>query len=113
MAYSVHRSRASNRDLELIFDHLFAAYTALDDGDEEALERAATRVRAIEDDIEALGRMPHQGTLYPELLPGLRRLTRHSAVFYFTIAEAALEVRVLAVFFGGQDHQRRMLLRLA
>ena len=62
--------------------------------------------------MEALGRAPHQGTLRPELLPGLRGVTKDRAVFYFATDDEAEVVRVLAVFFGGQDHQRRMLLRV-
>lgn len=63
--------------------------------------------------MEALGSAPHQGTLRPDLRPGIRNATRERAVFYFEADDAARIVRVLAVFFGGQDHQRAMLLRLA
>ncbi|MGF1553691.1 MAG: type II toxin-antitoxin system RelE/ParE family toxin [Paracoccaceae bacterium] len=79
----------------------------------EAVERAAARVTAIEDILEALGAAPFQGTLMPALMPGLRRVTKDRAIFYFIVDEAQECVLVLAVFFGGQDHQRRMLLRLA
>ena len=79
---------------------------------EGALERAAARVRAIEDDMERLGRAPFQGTLREDLRPGLRQVTKRRAVFYFTVDEAAEQVRVLAVFFGGQDHLAEMLRRL-
>ena len=112
MAFDVVRSRASDRDLAAIFDHLIAAYQALGDTPGDALDRAAARVRAIEDDMERLGRAPFQGTLREDLRPGLRQATRNRAVFYFEIDEAAQQVRVLAVFFGGQDHVARMLRRL-
>ena len=112
MAFEVVRSRASDRDLDAIFDHLLAACQALGDSLEGALERAAARVRAIEDDMERLGHVPFQGTLREDLRPGLRQVTRHRAVFYFTVDEAAAQVQVLAVFFGGQDHGGQMLRRL-
>ena len=48
----------------------------------------------------------------PEILPGLRRLTKNQAVFYFNVDEGEKTVRILAVFFGGQDHLRHMLTRL-
>jgi plasmid stabilization system protein ParE len=112
MAFEVVRSRASDRDLEVIFDHLVAAYQASGDAPAEALGRAADRVRAIEDDMERLGRAPFQGTLREDLRPGLRQATRNRAVFYFELDETAEEVRVLAVFFGGQDHIARMLRRI-
>lgn len=35
------------RDFELIFDHLFAAYSDLGDHPDEALERAAGRIREL------------------------------------------------------------------
>ena len=42
-------------------------------------------------------------------MPGLRTVTKDRAIFYFLVDE---EVRVLAVFFGGQAHQRAMLRRV-
>jgi plasmid stabilization system protein ParE len=112
MAFEVVRSRGSDRDLEAIFHHLVASHQALGETLETALERAADRIRAIEDDMERLGRAPFQGTLREDLRPGLRQVTKHRAVFYFTVDEAAERVRVLAVFFGGQDHLGLMLRRL-
>lgn len=52
----------------------------------------------------ALSAAPHKGTLRPELAPGLRNVSKDRAVFYFTVDNDARVVRVLAVFFGGQDH---------
>ena len=69
-------------------------------------------MRAIEEALFAVGAAPHQGTLMPDLGPGLRRVTRERAIFYFETDDIAQRVRVLAIFFGGQDHQRRMLVRL-
>ena len=112
MAYRVERSDASDRDLEAIFDFLHEAALSFGEDPEEAYARAATRIRAIEDAMEALGKAPHQGTLRPELLAGLRSVTKGRAVFYFEVDDEAAAVRVVAVFFGEQDHQRRMLLRV-
>ncbi len=112
MGFRVLRSRQTDRDLELIFDHLLESYHALGDTSEQALERAAIRIRKIEDDMEALAKAPFQGTLRPELMPGLRNVTKDGAVIYFTVYEEVEEIRVLALFFGGQDHQRYMLTRL-
>ncbi|MBV0892772.1 type II toxin-antitoxin system RelE/ParE family toxin [Paracoccus sp. Z118] len=112
MAWTVERSAEADLDLALIFDFLLAA--ALDFGEQtdRAYDQAARRVRAIENAIFALGDAPHQGTLDHDLLPGLRRVTKERAILYFDIDEDAQVVRVLAVFFGGQDHRRRMLIRL-
>ena len=103
MAVEVVRSRASDRGLELIFDYLIGTYQALGDPGRDALDRAASRVRAIEDDMEGLGRAPFQGTLRADSLPGLRQVTKNRAVFHFLVDEAAGRVRILAGFFGGQD----------
>lgn len=112
MAWTVERSAEADRDLSLVFDFLFSA--ALDFGEptDRAFQQAARRIDAIEDAVFALGNAPHQGTLDPELLPGLRRVTKERAILYFDTDEDAQVVRVLAVFFGGQDHRRRMLIRL-
>lgn len=113
MGYRVLRSAACDHDLSLIFDHLFETYRELGDTPEEAFERASLRIRSIEDDMESLGGVPFKGTLWPDLLSDLRWVTKNRAIFYFQVDETATVVRVLAVFFGGQDHQMKMLLRLS
>ena len=110
MAYRVVRAEAAICDLELIFDHLVESYAALGDEVETALERAANRLREIDGEMEALGRAPFQGTLQPKLMAGLRNVTKNKAVIYFHVDENAEMIRVVAVFFGGQDHQRHMLM---
>lgn len=110
--YSVHRSLSCDADLEVIFDHLFGAYCDLGDPVEESLTRAADRLRGIEDALERLGDVPFQGTLEPRIMAGLRHVTKDNTVFYFVVDEPAHEVRVLGVFFGGQDHRRHILKRI-
>lgn len=112
MAFKVLRSARTDQDLGLILDHLVQSYQYLGDGLPEAFERAALRIGDIEADMQALGKAPFQGTLMPELLPGLRRVTKNQAIFYFDIDGGEKTLRILAVFFGGQDHQRHMLKRL-
>jgi plasmid stabilization system protein ParE len=62
--------------------------------------------------MEALARAPYQGTLLPSVVPGLRQVTKNRAIFYFDLDEERQLLRVLAIFFGGQDHRRRFLARL-
>jgi len=112
MPYSLTRALETDRDLELIFDFLVHSYVDFGEHREDAIQRAATRVRGIESAMLALGGAPHQGTLRPDLLPGLRSVTRDRAIFYFDVDDDRRLVRVLAVFFGGQDHARAMLSRL-
>ena len=111
--YSVVRSVQCDEDLELIFDHLFTAYQELGDPPDAALNRAIERVRGIEEELARLGDVPFQGTLVPQIMDGLRHVTKDRAVFYFTVDQAGESVRVLGVFFGGQDHRRHILGRIA
>lgn len=112
MAFRISRSRDSIQDLEIIFDHLVRSYINLGDSTADAFERAANRIRAIEADMETISKAPHQGTLHNLLADDLRVVTKNQAIFYFDIDEDAEVIRILAVFFGGQDHQRHMLKRL-
>ncbi|MEM8985296.1 MAG: type II toxin-antitoxin system RelE/ParE family toxin [Pseudomonadota bacterium] len=112
MAYKVVRTEQAVRDLDFIFDHLVESYSALGDAIDIAVERAVHRLRMIDDDMEALAQVPFQGTLRPELMVSLRHVTKNNAIFYFHVDENARIISVLAVFFGGQDHQRHMLARL-
>ncbi|WP_332305444.1 type II toxin-antitoxin system RelE/ParE family toxin [Rhizobium sp. GR12] len=113
MAFKVLRSTETDQDLGLILDHLVQSYLDLGDALPGAFTRAARRVGSIEADMEALQKAPFQGTLSPEILPGLRRVTKNQAIFYFDVDESEKTVRILVVFFGGQDHLRHMLKRFA
>ena len=112
MGYRVLRSAACDADLETIFNYLFGTYQDLGDTPAEAFERAEQRLRGIEDAIETLGNVPLQGTLVPAIMEGLRHVTKDRAVFYFLVDESAQELRVLSVFFGGQDHRSHLLARI-
>jgi plasmid stabilization system protein ParE len=59
-----------------------------------------------------LQRRRARGTLHAGWRAGLRHVTIDGAVYWFVVDEEAVFVRILAVFFGGQDHERRMLIRL-
>lgn len=112
MTYRVERLRQANDDLDSLFDFLVESYQDFGDDLETAVERAVQRVEGIKDDMRRLGAMPHLGTRLDVWMSGLRSVTKDRAIFYFTVDEGARVVRVLAVFFGGQDHRRAMLRRL-
>jgi plasmid stabilization system protein ParE len=112
MAYRVERAEDTDHDLETIFDFLFESFLAFDEDAGSALEHASRRLLAIDDAMASLGKIPHQGTLRPKLGEGLRNVTKERAVFYFDVDDESRVVRVLADFYGAEDHQRKMLLRL-
>ncbi len=111
--FRLERSPQATRDLKAILRFLIKSHRGFGERFDGAKERASKRVLQIEAAMEKLARLPKQGTLLPKLMPGLRRVTKDRAVFYFIIDEEPRIVRVLAVFFGGQDHQSEMLKRLA
>jgi toxin ParE1/3/4 len=62
---------------------------------------------------DRLAEAPHRGPIHPDLAPGLRHLTLERAISCFHVGDGPeAPVRVLAVLFGGQDHQRRKRRRL-
>lgn len=112
MVYDVRRSVACRVDLEHLLDHLYRSYLDMGEDAAMAFDRAVTRIEAVEDAIDALGNAPHQGTLWPEIMEGLRWVTKNRAILYFLADDSARVIEVLAVFFGGQDHKAHMLERI-
>ena len=112
MKFAIEFSAESERDFELIFDHLFESYLGFGESTAEALERAAQRIIGIRAAAERLTAFPVRGTLRDDILPGVRYLAIDRAIYWYDVDETARKVRILAIFFGGQDHLRHMLVRL-
>jgi plasmid stabilization system protein ParE len=110
--YRIELSEEGEIDLELIFDHLVESHIQLGEPVSDAVEHAARRLRSIRADIFSIGRNPYQGTLSPEIAIGLRHVTKNRAIIYFDVDEVRKFARVIAVFFGGQDHKRHIATRL-
>lgn len=110
--WSVVFSAAAAVDLGLIETHLTEAYRGFGESETAAADHAAVRIEAILTQAERLATAPLRGQARDDLLPGLRHLSLDGAIYWFVAEAAVLEVRVLAIFFGGQDHQRQMLIRL-
>jgi toxin ParE1/3/4 len=111
-AYAVEFAAEVERDFELIFDFLEESYRGFGERPEDALAHAAKRIEALRATAAALGKTPHRGNRHPEMMPNLRHVTIDQAIYWFLVDEDAMTVRILAIFFGGQDHIRRMLARL-
>jgi len=110
--FEIVRGDGVDRDLELIFDFLVGAAEELGEDAASAFSLAETRLSRIEANMRMLGRAPLQGTLRPHLGENIRNVTKDRAVFYFDVDEGRRKIRILAVFFVGQDHEARILLRL-
>ena len=112
MSWRIEFAAQAEQDFALILDHLVESYVAFGETRAEAETRAAQRIDAILEDTYRIATAPHRGSRHDDLLPGLRQLTLGKATFWFIADETSGLIRILAVFFGAQDQQRRMLIRL-
>ena len=112
MAYYLEFSVEAERDFELIFDHLLDSYLDFGESIETAFERAGARVLEMRMGAERILTAPNRGKRHDDILPGLRHLTIGKAIYWFEVDDRLRTIRILAVFFGGQDHVRHMMVRL-
>ena len=112
MAFQLEISAEAESDFGLIFAHLLESYISFGESVESAIEHAEARVLEIRATANRILTAPHRGEHHGDILPGLRHLTINRANFWFDVDEENESVRILAVFFGGQDHVRHMLTRL-
>lgn len=112
MVWQIELSDVIASDLSSIEDFIFYSATSLGESKARASEMADRRIRTILIDLGTLTRAPYQGTRCPELGQNTRRVTKDRAVFYFDLIEDRQIIRLLAIFFGGQDHDARILTRL-
>ena len=110
--WSLEYSADAVRDFELIFDHLYEAYVEFGDLPDEAVERAAERIRKLRMEIDRLVDTPYIGTLRPDVHPGVRFLRREKAAISFLPVENSRTTVVAAIFYGAQDHIRKMLAHM-
>lgn len=112
MGFRLEFSAAAERDFALILDHLFGSYRGFGEDVHAALDHAEARVTEVRAAADRILAAPHRGEKRDDILTGLRRLTIERATYWFDVDEERRTVRVLAVFFGGQDQVRHMLTRL-
>ncbi|CCM78585.1 conserved hypothetical protein [Rhizobium mesoamericanum STM3625] len=108
--WTLEYSEDADRDLELIFDHLFDSHVELGDSPDEALERTAERTRKLRVEIDRLVDTPY--TLRADIYPGIRFLRRDKAAIWFLPVESSRTIIIAAIFYGAQDHIRHMLARM-
>lgn len=112
MVWKVEFQADAERDLGLIFDHLFETYQGLGESGAEAFDHAAERVSGIQESAIRLSANPYRGTKREAIGPDIRNITINKAIIWFQLDEANETIRVLAFFFGAQDHVRHMLRRM-
>ncbi len=112
MRFRIEFSAEAERDFALIFDHLFESYRSFGERVETAVDHCEARIHEIRAGADRLCAAPYRGERHDDLLPGPRHLTIDRAIYWFDVNEAEQRVRILAIFFGGQDHVRQMLMRL-
>ena len=112
MVFSLEFPAEAEHDFELIFDHLLRSYLDFGESLESALGHAETRILEIRAAAERIAAAPHRGERHDDILPGSRHLSIGRAIYWFEVDTALRTVRVLAVFFGGQDHVRHLMIRL-
>lgn len=112
MTYQVEVAPEARDDLRDVFRFLRDSYIGFGDDIMSAKRKAADRVRGIGQEINALADVPKQGTLDTALGPGIRHVTKNRAVLYFAVNDDVATVRVLAVYFGSQDHAAKIRKRL-
>ena len=111
-AFKVIFSADAELDFELIFDFLFESHLSFDEDIETAIKQAEAKTQSIRKSANKLAKHPFRGTLHDDMSQGLRHITMGRAIYWFDILEDAGLVRILAIFYGGQDHHTKMLTRL-
>ena len=96
----------------LITVYLTQSYCGFGEPPAEANRHAQVRNKAIIFAAERLATAPFRGECHHDLLLGLCHLALDRAVTWFRPCSEQREIQVFAVFFGGHDHQRQMLVRL-
>jgi toxin ParE1/3/4 len=112
MVFGVDFAPGAERDFRIIVQHLTDAYIGLGDAPASAVGRAIERARVIRKNAERLGRTPGVGISRDDVGEGLRHVAFDRAIYWFTTDVGAGAVTVLAVFLAGEDHHRKMALRL-
>ncbi|MEP2715362.1 type II toxin-antitoxin system RelE/ParE family toxin [Pseudophaeobacter sp.] len=112
MVWTIEVSAEAERDADLLFDHLADSYVEFGESRSAAAAQAVGRIDKILDAMERIATAPYRGEVHDELLPGLRHLSLGRAIYWYQLQDDTETILVLAIFYGGQDHIRQMLLRL-
>jgi plasmid stabilization system protein ParE len=104
MAYAVVFAPEADDQLEDLYLYIAA----------QASPNTAERyTAAIVSYCESLSTFPHRGVLRDDIRPGLR-ITNYKGrtAIAFAVDDAALQVSIIGVFYGGQDYETALGLDL-
>lgn len=95
MIYRIRFHRLAERDLDTIAGWII---------DHAGAEVAYRKLTEIKQAISNLAFLPHRGSIRDDILPGLRAIpAARRGVIAFTVDDAAAEVHILTVTYGGAD----------
>lgn len=112
MAWSAELSRDAGADLDALFEHFVESYLGFGQSIDAAIVRAETRISGIAGHRHRIAAAPRIGTRHLVRGTEYRHVTFDRAVYWFTLDEGRETVRIVGIFFGGQDHFGRMMSRL-
>lgn len=113
LAWKIELSRDAQDDLRTVFIHLFNTHhRSFGHDTRQARDLAASRIKGIEGNATRLIAAPHIGTKHIIRGVTLRHVTFDRAVYWFEPDASIETVRIIGIFYGGQDHLGRMLARL-
>lgn len=111
-AYRIELSAAAEDDLSEIQRHLIRSYIDFGEHPGTAYDIADRREAEIRLALKRLAQVPHLGPVQDDALSSMRDETFGKAIYWFVVDDANRLVRILGIFYGPQDHQRRMARRI-
>ncbi len=100
---------SAERDFDRIAEHLFRSCVSFGERPAVAADRVDLRISDLWVFIQSLKSLPHRGTRRDDLYSGLRVLAdQRSAAIAFEVDDDAGSVRILRIFYGGEDYETVM-----
>ncbi|CCQ72460.1 type II toxin-antitoxin system RelE/ParE family toxin [Magnetospira sp. QH-2] len=102
-------AKSAKADLECIMEHLFRNYVFFGDNPAEAVEKVEARIFELRQFINGLKAFPQKGRRRDDLKKGLRLLPdQRKAAIAYEVVEKTKTVKVLRIFYGGEDYESVM-----
>ena len=107
--YKLIFASSVQNDFERIAEHLFRNYVFFGETPASAVNHVEQRISELRDFTNSLQDTPHQGTCRNDLRKGLRMLPdQRNAAFAFEVDDQNQTVKILRIFFGGEDYDAVM-----